>query len=596
MIGQQIQNYKITSHLGEGGMGTVYRANDTTLGRDVALKMLHTTLTSQPQFLERFKKEARVLAQLLHPNIAVIYNFIGQDSNHFMVMEYVEGNNLDALLRKQKQLSYKMVIPVFLQALEGLHHAHKKGIFHRDIKPSNLILTPEGIVKLMDFGIAKIAGEQRMTQVNRVVGTIEYMAPELIEGKDPSVSSDIYAAGVTMYELLTGKLPFESNTDYTLMQEILKKKPISAEKINSSVPKALSDIVMKALEKKPENRFKDAKTFQQAISAAFPALRDIDINEAATTPLTQVAEMVTQPKGKLKLPALQPTRTGSITKPASLVRTIQQKVLTKEKRPLLFLLSSVVVVSIVLLSLLSGRGSTKLADNQSQQQKDSTTIIGNEVSPVTENNNNSGNDKPGPAPHNNIIIIPGTNPEKPKEEDKKKKEENNNNPVPKDDKKEQTDNPKPVNEDDKKEVVTDNKEKENKDNKDNKENKEDKNNAQENRRTLKSIQLNSKLEVGLYLKDPINAATAEAGQTLFFNVTNPVFYNGEMIIEKGATATGRIKSINNKKISIVLSNVTSAAGQRIPFQTIELSGRLEEILATRNYSGVLQKGVTVSYY
>jgi len=168
-------------------MGTVYKATDTVLGREVALKMLHTPLINQAQFLERFRKEARILAQLLHPNIAVIYNFIEQNNSHYMVMEYVEGKNLDSLLRQQRVLSYQVVVPVFIQALEGLHHAHKKGIFHRDIKPSNLILTPDGTVKLMDFGIAKMAGEQRMTQVNRVVGTVEFMAPELIQANYPSV-------------------------------------------------------------------------------------------------------------------------------------------------------------------------------------------------------------------------------------------------------------------------------------------------------------------------------------------------------------------------------------------------------------------------
>ena len=169
-------------------------------------------------------------------------------------------------------ISHKIVVPVFIQALEGLQHAHKKGIYHRDIKPSNLIFTPDGIAKLMDFGIAKVAGEQRLTQVNRVVGTVEFMAPELIQGKDPSVASDIYAVGVTMYELLCGKLPFAGNTDYTLMQDIMEKKPVVVDKMNTSVPKVLSNIVMKALEKKPENRYPDARAFQQALAAAFPEL------------------------------------------------------------------------------------------------------------------------------------------------------------------------------------------------------------------------------------------------------------------------------------------------------------------------------------
>jgi serine/threonine-protein kinase len=603
MIGQHIQNYTITSHLGEGGMGSVYRASDTMLGRDVALKMLHATLTSQPQFLERFKKEARVLAQLLHPNIAVIYNFIGQHNNHFMVMEYVEGNNLDTLLRKHKQLSYKTIVPVFLQALEGLHHAHKKGIFHRDIKPSNLILTPEGMVKLMDFGIAKIAGEQRMTQVNRVVGTIEFMAPELIEGKDPSIASDIYATGVTMYELLTGKLPFENNTDYTLMQEILKKKPVSVEKLNTAVPKALSDIVMKALEKNPENRFKDAKTFQHALAVAFPMLRDIDLNEigVTTAPETQIAQVITQPKGRLKPTELQSAVAGNITRPVSALQTLKQKVFSKEKRPLLVVTLSILLVATAGLTLLSrkGNGDELISNNQSLTQADSLYIKSE------ENKNNPAIEYANSNKDNTIMIpvspginekIPPNNTENPKEEKNKAKEKEvnkNKTALREEDNNKNNNNVKPVPSEENWNITPVNNENDNKGNKDNK---EETNNTSENRRTLKSIQLNSKLEVSLYLREPITAATAEAGQTLLFNVTNPVYYNGEMIIEKGAVATGRIRSITNKKISIVLSNVTSVGGQKIPFQSIELSGRLEEILAARNYSGTLQKGITVSYY
>ena len=132
MIGERIHNYEINAHLGEGGMGNVFRATDGMLGREVALKMLHPQLTIQPQFLERFKKEARILAQLLHPNIAVLYNFIEQGGNHFMVMEYVEGTSLDELLRTYHVLPTEFVAPVFIQALEGLHHAHRKNIFYNN--------------------------------------------------------------------------------------------------------------------------------------------------------------------------------------------------------------------------------------------------------------------------------------------------------------------------------------------------------------------------------------------------------------------------------------------------------------------------------
>lgn len=176
-----------------------------------------------------------------------------------MVIEHVEGNTLDDLLKQHRILPAVFVVPVFLQALEGLQHAHRKNIFHRDIKPANLMITGDGILKLMDFGIAKVAGEQKMTQVNKVVGTLEFMAPELIEGKDPSALSDIYSMGATLYELISGKIPFEVDTDFNIMQSILKARPLSPEKLNPLVPKALSVIVLKAMARNPENRYPNAR-------------------------------------------------------------------------------------------------------------------------------------------------------------------------------------------------------------------------------------------------------------------------------------------------------------------------------------------------
>ncbi|RYD89268.1 MAG: serine/threonine protein kinase, partial [Sphingobacteriales bacterium] len=206
--GRLIQHYRIESLLGEGGMGTVYQATDTLLQRLVAVKMLHPHLVSQTSFMERFRNEALILARLNHPNIAVVYNFLQDNADYFMAMEYVEGDSLEALIRKAGALSPAVAAEVVRQGLEGMAHAHRKGVLHRDIKPANLMLTPEGTIKLMDFGIARVSGEQRLTQANRLVGTLEYMAPELIEGQEPSPASDLYAMGVLLYELLSGKLPF----------------------------------------------------------------------------------------------------------------------------------------------------------------------------------------------------------------------------------------------------------------------------------------------------------------------------------------------------------------------------------------------------
>lgn len=586
MIGQYVKNYKITAHLGEGGMGTVFRATDDVLGRDVALKMLHAPLLKQPQFLDRFKKEARVLAQLLHPNIALIYNFIEQDENHFMVMEYVEGKNLESLLKQYKTLSHKTITAVFFQALEGLRHAHRKGILHRDIKPSNLNLTPDGTVKLMDFGIAIMVGEQRLTQANRIVGTVEFMAPELIQGKEPSIASDIYAIGVTMYELLTGKLPFESNTDYNLMQEILKKKPVSADKINASIPKALANIVMKALEKNPEQRYTDAKAFQQALLTAFPDVKDIDLSTVYTPipiPATKVIQVSTKPEKNLPPTRLQGKQTDSTNKLFDSIARIRKNVLAEKKKTkivlvslLIFIVSAIIALffkntpaAIQPLSQNDTLATTGKKEVQYIHHIDSLSTAPVKEEPVTlpaialiEENTNKKEEEELPTakgkktePKKEIPVIEKI--KEPKKEELRKEPPKEEIPVQPEIKKEE---PKP-------EVA----------------------------HTPKTIRLQNRLEVSLYLMQPINAATAEAGQTLQFSVTSPVRYDGETIIENGAIATGRIKNIGNKKMSILFINVTARNGQALPFADAELSGRIVDLLNNRNYSAHLKRGITINF-
>ncbi len=309
MIGRIIHNYRIEELIGEGGMGTVYRAVDTMLGRDVALKMLHPKLLQQSTFLERFKNEAQILAKLNHPNIAILHNFIKDGEDYFMVMEYVEGQDLESLLKDHGNLPSESVIPIVRQALEGIAHAHKKGILHRDIKPANLILTPEGTVKLMDFGIAKLAGGQKLTQVNRLVGTLEYLSPEQIQGQEPSPQSDIYAVGVLLFELLTGKLPFQGNTDYDLMQKIITHKPLKISELDGSISKNLEGIVSKCLNKKPEQRYVSATGVYEELSRisssrqiTIPAKKQVSkIRQTDEKPLTyKETVMVNQSKTAAK--------------------------------------------------------------------------------------------------------------------------------------------------------------------------------------------------------------------------------------------------------------------------------------------------------
>jgi eukaryotic-like serine/threonine-protein kinase len=304
MIGRVIQNYRIEELLGEGGMGTVYRATDTLLQRPVALKMLHTHLLRDVTFFERFRNEAVLSARLNHPNVATLYNFIKDRDDSFMVMEFVDGATLEQLRQKQGRFSLENAVRTIVQALEGLGHAHRKEILHRDIKPANLMLTREGCVKLMDFGIARLVGSERLTRVNRVMGTLEYMAPELLDGGDPSVQSDLYAAGVLLYELLSGQMPFKPGTDSTLITHILSHKPIPIGEHTVGLPKAIEDILDKLLQKKPERRYQSASELRLAL-AGLVAPGPLDWQQFQQPGAAQIPKPATAVPPK---PKLEPTR------------------------------------------------------------------------------------------------------------------------------------------------------------------------------------------------------------------------------------------------------------------------------------------------
>lgn len=249
-----ISNYKIENLIGEGGMGVVYKATDKILERTVAIKILHNHLVKDRVFYERFRNEAILLARVNHPNVTTLYNFSTDREQSFMVMEYVEGITLEQLLKKEKVLSAEAMVRIISAAARGLQHAHEKGILHRDIKPSNIMISEKGEVKLMDFGIAKLKGSTSLTRVGSIIGTLEYMAPELLSGSTPSVTSDLYAMGVVMYELLTGKLPFEGHTEASLIHNIIHQKPLPLRTYTTGVPRELENILESLLRKKPERR------------------------------------------------------------------------------------------------------------------------------------------------------------------------------------------------------------------------------------------------------------------------------------------------------------------------------------------------------
>lgn len=558
MIGEQIHNYKITAHLGQGGMGNVYRATDTMLGREVALKMLHPQLTMQPQFLERFKKEARVLAQLLHPNIAVIYNFIEQGGNHFMVMEYVEGTNLDDLLKQHKSLPAEFIVPVFVQALEGLQHAHRKNIFHRDIKPSNIMLTPDGVVKLMDFGIAKVAGEQKMTQVNKIVGTVEFMAPELIQGRDASNASDIYAAGVTMYEMLSGKLPFESDTDFNLMQAILKERVKSPEKLNASIPKALGDIIMKALEKNPASRYEDARAFQRALMNAFPQYRDVNL-EILNKPAAMYAGAAgaTRLSDDLLTAEAMRTRSVGMSNAAGMLGAVKENI--RKNKKTYFLTAAILIFLFFVLGIVFDRketGNNSLAGTDTTQTANPTGD--NTGSAVIAANANEV--QPGPVKQQ-TPVEQGKPEEKPLPEKTREKKVDvvSKEPV------------QPKTEEKKTEPA-----------------------PAEKKEEKKDVYIKSKVEVELTLRTDLSSAEERKDIPVTFSVSYPVTYEGVTIIRQGATATGTIK-LGRVLTDIDINSVTAANGQQVRLKAAKAHGKRSEITSERSYTAIILPGTKISF-
>ncbi len=261
--------YTIIRQLGEGGMGTVYLAEDKLLERRVAIKALNKPVTPAPESLEsRFQQEALALARLNHPNITHLYSFIPRNDTYWMVMEFVEGHTLEEWVKLKGRLSPRLACSILAQLLDGLDHAHRKGIIHRDLKPANVMVSVDGEVKIMDFGIARIRNSQRLTQLGKSVGTLEYMAPEQVQGKEGDELTDIYAAGNILYELLTGHTPFSSDSDYQLMKIKLEERAPLAPLTAAYVPAALQKAVSTALERNPQKRFASARLLKEALLAA----------------------------------------------------------------------------------------------------------------------------------------------------------------------------------------------------------------------------------------------------------------------------------------------------------------------------------------
>ncbi len=295
--GTEVQNYRVVSLLGAGGMGEVYLAEHTYTGQRVAMKAIRPGLMSDQSVRRRFLEEGRVMAALRHPNVVQLHNFFEEAGRFFLVMEYVEGRSLDTELEECRRSGTKLPIQRALEVargfLAGLGHAHTQSpaIVHRDIKPGNVLVGPAGRVLVTDFGIAKALGRERLTRTQGVVGTYEYMSPEQVVGGEVSPATDVYAAGIVLYELIAGQVPFQQKNDTGLDVMIAHREaiPMPLVRLRPECPEWLWLVVSRALSKSPGHRYRDAVEMLQALEGGAKAKLPERLMQPAPTPPTAIA-------------------------------------------------------------------------------------------------------------------------------------------------------------------------------------------------------------------------------------------------------------------------------------------------------------------
>jgi hypothetical protein len=304
MIGRLISGrYRLIAPLGEGGMATIWRAVDEQLDREVAVKILRPQFSSDPGFAARFKQEARSAGGLSHPNIVSVYDYgtDGADGEQYIVMELVDGRDLSTILRDRGSLSMDDSVRIAIGVASALEVAHRKGIVHRDVKPGNILITDGGDVKVTDFGIARAVSEASMTVTGTTLGSVHYFSPEQARGDEVTGASDVYSLGIVLFEMLTGRRPFEADTAAAVALKRLNEDPPTPTAIGRPQPAGLEAIVMRALAREPAGRFPDAGAMAEALRAwrrnpdAIPAGVAAAAVVAAGEPTVYVPPRVTTP-------------------------------------------------------------------------------------------------------------------------------------------------------------------------------------------------------------------------------------------------------------------------------------------------------------
>jgi eukaryotic-like serine/threonine-protein kinase len=277
--------YEIEAPLGQGGMATVYRSTDRVLNRTVAVKVLSDRFAADEKFVTRFRREAQAAAGLNHPNIVSIYDTGDHGEAHYIVMEYVEGETLGDMLRREGALPPQRAADIAAFVAAALEVAHGAGLVHRDVKPGNVMLTPEGVLKVMDFGIARAAADDSLTQTGAVLGTAAYLSPEQAQGLPVDARSDLYSLGCVLYEMLTGVQPFTGDSPVSIAYKHVNEEAAPPSRVNPDVPPDLDTVTMRAMAKVPDDRFPTAGAMREAL-ATTAGIHAAEAVGAATEPIT----------------------------------------------------------------------------------------------------------------------------------------------------------------------------------------------------------------------------------------------------------------------------------------------------------------------
>lgn len=299
LVGKFIgSRYEIIEKIGNGGMATVYKAKCHVLNRYVAVKVLKDEYTTDVEFIRRFNAEAQSAAGLTHPNIVSVYDVGHEDNIYYIVMELIQGKTLKQIINEDGSLPWKWSVNIAIQIASALEAAHRNNIVHRDIKPHNIIITEEGVAKVTDFGIAKAVSNSTITAFGTTIGSVHYFSPEHAKGGFTDAKSDLYSLGVVMYEMLTGRVPFDADTPVSIALKHMQEKPVEPMKLNPGIPYAINQIIVKAMEKEPTLRYQNASEMIKDLTIALKNPEGKFVEEIDDAMRTQVIDIPEEQKGK----------------------------------------------------------------------------------------------------------------------------------------------------------------------------------------------------------------------------------------------------------------------------------------------------------